>query len=300
MRAVVIGGSGQIGSWLLRHLNARGHEASGTYNTVPYPGLVHLDGADLASGSTWLRSERPDVVFFPAGFTYVDGCERDPAKALAANRDQPLALARVAAEQGARFVYFSTDYVFDGEHGPDAEDAPTRPLNAYGSAKLEAERSLMGELGDAVLVARTSWVYGPERQGKNFAYQLARSLREGKSLTVPTDMISNPSYGPDVAKAAVLLVEKGVSGLLHVAGPQVMPRVEFARALAEGFGLDPGLIIGHSTAEIGGTTPRPLSGGLRTDRLEAILPGLMKRAPEAIADFRALLAADEGFADPTR
>ena len=120
MKAVVVGGSGQIGGWLLRHLAARGHEATGTYATAPVPGLVplNLGTTDPASAAAWLRSERPDVVFYPAGFTWVDGCERDPALAFAANRDQPMVLARAAADLGARFVYFSTDYVFDGLSRP--------------------------------------------------------------------------------------------------------------------------------------------------------------------------------------
>ena len=298
MRAVVVGGSGQIGGWLLRHLAARGHEASGTYNTVAFRDLVHLDGADLDAASAWLRELRPDLVFFPAGYTYVDGCERDPAKSQAANVEQPLGLGRVAAEVGARFVYFSTDYVFDGSNGPNSENDPPGPINVYGRSKLDAERALSEALGELVLIVRTSWVYGPERQGKNFAYQLVRSLRQGRPLTVPTDMISNPSYGPDVAEVSVLMAERGLSGLFHVVGPEVMPRVEFARALANGFGLDPALILGKTTAELGGATRRPLVGGLRSERLEALAPGRMRRVPASIADFRRCLSSGEGWADP--
>src|SRR5437588_8377993 len=84
MRAVVIGGSGQIGGWLLHWLAARGHDAVGTYATVPFPGLAPLDAADLVGAAAWLRGQRPDVVFYPAGFTWVDGCERDPDRARSA------------------------------------------------------------------------------------------------------------------------------------------------------------------------------------------------------------------------
>src|SRR4051794_22510804 len=142
MRAVVVGGSGQIGGWLLRTLAERGHTTVGTYATVAFPELVHLDASDLSGAASWLRAQAPDVVFYPAGFTWVDGCERDPARARAANVDQPLNLARAAAEGGARFVYFSTDYVFDGRDGPYDESARPRPLSAYGRSKLEAERAL--------------------------------------------------------------------------------------------------------------------------------------------------------------
>ncbi|MEO6809580.1 MAG: sugar nucleotide-binding protein, partial [Isosphaeraceae bacterium] len=171
MKAVVIGGSGQLGGWLLKHLAERGHEAVGTFASRAFPGLVHLDAGDLAGAAAWIKEQRPEVVFYPAGFTWVDGCERDLGRCRASNLDQPLNLARAAAEVGARFVHFSTDYLFDGQSGPYGDDASPGPLNEYGRAKLDAERALTDAPGDRALIARTCWVYGPERQGKNFAYQ---------------------------------------------------------------------------------------------------------------------------------
>ena len=298
LRAVVIGGSGQIGGWLLRTLADRGHEAVGTYSTVAYPGLAHLDAANLAAAASWVRDQRPDVVFYPAGFTWVDGCERDPAKAHSANVEQPLNLARAAADSGARFVYFSTDYIFDGVDGPYTETSPTRPLSVYGQSKLDGEHALAEALGDKQLTARTAWVFGPERQGKNFSYQLAKALSAGKTLECPTDQISNPSYGPDVAKAVVTLVEAGHSGLFHVAGPEVMNRVAFAKALATGFGLDPNLIVGKTTAELGQGAPRPLTGGLSSPRLETLFPGIMPPLAACLTDFQERLKTTEGLAQP--
>jgi dTDP-4-dehydrorhamnose reductase len=298
MNAVVIGGSGQLGGWLFRHLAERGHKAVGTYATRPFPGLVHLDAADLAGAAAWLKNQRPEVVFYPAGFTWVDGCERDPERCRAANVDQPLNLARASADVGARFVHFSTDYLFDGQDGPYGETATPRPLNEYGRAKLDAERALTDALGDRALIARTCWVYGPERQGKNFAYQAVRTLRAGKSLTCPSDQWACPSYGPDVALAVIELVEQGGSGLVHVAGPEWIDRPAFARRLADGFGLDPGLVVAQPTAEMGQGAPRPLRGGLRTAQLDQHLPGRMRSMDSALADFRACLATGDGWADP--
>jgi dTDP-4-dehydrorhamnose reductase len=298
MRALVVGGSGQIGGWLLRTLAERGHEAVGTYHTVPQEGLVPLDASRLDEAADWVRGQRPDVVFYPAGFTWVDGCERDPARARDANLDQPLNLARAASESGARFVYFSTDYVFDGQAGPYDEDAPTNPLSAYGRAKLDAERALADELGDRTLIVRTSWVFGPERQGKNFAYQLVKALGQGKTLDCPADQISSPSYGPDVARAVVGLVDGDVSSLIHVAGPEVIGRVEFARAIAGAFELDPSKIIPKTTAELAQVAQRPLNGGLLTSRPDAIRPGVMRPLAEALTDFKARLSAGEGWAVP--
>ncbi|MGC8643308.1 MAG: SDR family oxidoreductase [Isosphaeraceae bacterium] len=289
LRAVVIGGSGQIGSWLLRILAQRGHQPLGTFASASFPGLVRLNAAERETAAAWIKAKAPDVVFYPAGFTWVDGCQRDPQKAYDANLEQPLNLARAAAQVGARFIYFSTDYVFDGHDGPYAEDAPTSPLSVYGQAKRDAERELASALGDRQLTIRTSWVFGPERQGKNFAYQALRNLSEKKPVVCPTDQVSNPSYGPDVALTAVLLAERAEAGLIHIVGPEVMDRLAFARAIASAFGHDVGLIEGKTTAELNQEAPRPLRGGLLTGRLDALLPGLMRPLAAALDDFRVRL-----------
>lgn len=297
-RAVVIGGSGQLGGWLLRVLAERGHDATGTFATTAFPGLTPLDAANLSAAADWVRGQTPDLILYPAGFTWVDGCERDPGKARAANVEQPLNLARVAAELGARFVYFSTDYVFDGQDGPYTESSEPRPLSVYGQAKLEAEQALAETLGDRLLVARTTWVYGPERQGKNFAYQLANALRAGRSFPCPSDQVSTPSYGPDVAHAIVRLIEQGRSGLVHVAGPDLMDRVAFAKSLAEAFGLNSELIEARTTAELRQEAPRPLNSGLLTPQLDAWLPGLMRPLAECLLDFQAKLGEPGGWVRP--
>jgi len=298
MKAVVIGGSGQIGGWLLKSLAARGHEAVGTYCTVAFPGLEKVDGGDLVGSASWVRSQSPDVIFFPAGFTWVDGCERDRAKARMANLDQPLNLAMVASDLGAKFVYYSTDYIFDGVAGPYGEDHDPNPLSVYGQAKLDAEEALRSVLGDDVLIARTAWVFGPERQGKNFAYQLVKTLKAGKPIVVPSDQISSPSYGPDVAEASVRLVEQGQSGVVHLVGPEVVARPAFAHAIAEAFGLDPRAIESKATCELAQGAPRPLSGGLLATRLDSLLPGLMRPMAESLSDFRSKVAEGAGWADP--
>ena len=300
MRAVVIGGSGQIGGSLIDSLRERGAEAVGTYATVAYPGLVHLDAADLESSATWIRASRPDVVFYPAGFTWVDGCERDRDKAFFANHAQPLNIARAVASYGGRFINFSTDYVFDGLAGPYTELDPPNPLSVYGRAKRHAELDLERELGELQLTIRTAWVFGPERQGKNFAYQLVRALQAGKPMIVPSDQVSSPSYGPDVARAAVELAERRVSGLIHVVGPETIDRLTFARAIALGFDLDPSAISAKPTAELAQGAPRPLQGGLLTPRLDTLIPAAMRPLDQSTADFVARLDRRSDYADPRK
>jgi len=255
--------------------------------------LFPLDAGNREAAASWLKAQAPDVVFYPAGFTWVDGCERDPARAYAANLEEPLNLATAAAAEGARFVYFSTDYVFDGSAGPYHEESATNPLSIYGRSKLEAERALADELGAAQLTVRTSWVFGPERQGKNFAYQLARALGDGQRLVCPGDQVSSPSYGPDVARAVVLLAEARQSGLIHVAGPEILDRTSFARAIATAFGLNPALLDSRPTASLNQDAARPLCGGLLTPRLDRWQKELMRPIAHCLDDFRQKLRDSE-------
>jgi dTDP-4-dehydrorhamnose reductase len=218
MRALVIGASGQVGAALLHVLRARGHEAHGTHAQHAVPGLDHLDLTDHATVGRAVDRARPDWIFCPAGLSFVDYCEDHPDQAMAANRDGPAAAARAAERVGAGFVYYSTDYVFDGKGGPFGEDDPPRPLCVYGRSKHEGEQAVLAACRRAVIV-RPSVVYGPERQEKNFVYQLIRTARAGQAFRLAVDQKASPSYNPDVAAASVELAEGDLRGIWHIAGP---------------------------------------------------------------------------------
>lgn len=294
MRALVVGASGQLGGHLLGRLRADGHLAIGTYASHAVPGLVKVELEDRAALRAALLDVRPDVVIVSAGWTWVDGCEDDPERCQRLNCDVPLDLARLAAEQGALFVVYSTDYVFDGEAGPYREDAPVRPLSAYGRAKADMEAKVRA-LGDDHLILRTTTVFGPERQGKNFVYQLVQRLRAGQPFRVPTDQVASPSYGPDVAAATLALIEQGARGTWHVAGPDPLDRAAFADRVCAAFGLDPAAIERLPTAALSQKAARPLSAALDTSKLRAA--GIEVRGVDAaLAAMRAAIEADPELA----
>jgi dTDP-4-dehydrorhamnose reductase len=267
MRILIVGASGQIGGHLRARLSEQGHTVAGTYKTVSRPGLFPLDLEDKAALSAALFDVRPDVVILPAGWTWVDGNEQDPARAQRENCDAPLELFRQVHEHGALFVTYSSDYIFDGNTGDYAEDAPTGPLNAYGHAKLACEEGIRA-IGPRHLILRTSTVYGPEHQGKNFVYQLVRRLRAGQPFVVPSDQVASPSYGPDVADATIALIDGGKTGTWHVAGPDALDRGAFAQLACEVFDLDPSGFETKISAEYQ-TTRRPLQAALNTGKLRA-------------------------------
>lgn len=296
MRALVIGASGQVGSALLEALGARGHEALGTYAHHAAPGLAPLDVTDSAALERAVMDARPDWVFCPAGLTHVDYCEDHPDEAFAINRDGPLVAARLAGRAGAGFVFFSTEYVFDGEQGPYAEEDPARPLSLYGRSKWEGEQGVLAEV-ERALVVRTTVVYGPDRQEKNFVYQLIRNCRSGQRMRIPVDQISSPTYNVDLAQATVELCERDLRGVYHVAGDGVMDRFAFARLACEVFALDPSRLTPVVTSALGQKAPRPLRGGLRIAKARGVLATPL-RSPEA--GLRAMRAALEGHSAAVR
>jgi dTDP-4-dehydrorhamnose reductase len=281
----VVGAGGQVGGALLAHL---GERALGTWRSPP-PGGHAADlealAADPASARALVGEAGAGVVVVAAGMTWVDGCEQEPDLARRVNADGPAALARAAAATGARTVYLSTEYVFDGTAGPYGEDDPVSPLSVYGRSKLEGEQAVQAA-DPAALVLRTTVVYGPEGHGRNFAYQLVGRLGRGEAMRVPGDQVSSPTYNRDLAEALVALVDAGVSGVVNVAGPEIVDRAHFARRLAGLMGLDATLIEAVPTSALGQTAPRPLDAGLRIDRLRELLPWFTPRGvTDAVAHW---------------
>ncbi len=272
MKNLVVGASGQVGQALVRAFKIQNKPWVGTAHTRAQaePGLRPLDLEDLEAAPALIRELGPSAVYFPAGWTWVDGCEADEEKAQRINALAPEAAARAARLAGAAFVYFSTEYVFDGKAGPYAEGDPPAPLGAYARSKLEGEkRVLLAHPG--ALVARTTVVYGPEPQGKNFVYQLVANLGQGKPMRVPGDQVSNPTYNDDLARACYELVMFGMAGTYHVVGRDRLDRLAFAREACRVFGLDRELLRPVSTADLGQKAARPLDAGLKADKLEAEL-----------------------------
>jgi len=290
MRALVIGASGQVGAALLRVLRARGHAAVGTWAHHEFPGLVRLDFADARAVERVIAETRPDWVLCPAALSHVDYCEEHPDEAFAANLRAPLAAAQAAAHAGAGFVYYSSDYVFDGLAGPYAEEAPPRPLGIYGRSKAEGEQAILGAL-ERALVLRTSVVYGPERQEKNFAYQLIRACRSGQPFRPAIDQRASPSYNEDVAAATVECCERELRGIWHLAGADTLDRMAFARLVCRVFDLDGASLTPATTAELKQKAARPLDGGLRVAKARAQLATRLRGAEDGLRAMRTALAA---------
>lgn len=257
--AFVVGASGLVGGALMRALP----EAVGTFRTRPVAGLRHLDAADRLALLALLHEVRPDVVYFPAADPNVEWCEAEPEAAYRTNVAPALHALEATISMNAMFVFFSSDYVFDGEDGPYDETAPTNPLQVYGRHKLEVEQQVVAAQGTVV---RTTTVFGAEvPPGKNFVLRLVATLRAGEGVTVPSDQYSTPTWSDDVARGAVACAGRG--GIWHVAGPDFVSRDQFARSVADVFQVDASLIRPVPTSDLRQRARRPLRGGLRSERI---------------------------------
>lgn len=268
-RHLVVGATGQVGSHLLAALAASGASVVGTGHSTAAD--VRLDLADAHGIADVLNRVQPDTVWLAGAYTHVDGCEVDPEASHRVNVAGPTTVAAWARDHGARLVFFSTDYVFDGTAGPYAEDADPHPLSVYGRDKLAIEALLAAELPDRALVVRTTWVYGRAARGQGFIERLTQNLVAGRSVRLPNDQWGNPTSAANLAHATRRLWAAGAAGVWHVAGPDYITRADWGRQVAAYFHGDPSLIEGVPTAALGQPAARPLAGGLLTTRAATFL-----------------------------
>lgn len=175
MKVFISGASGLVGGNCLKHFTEQGWETVGSYfsfktdNTVFYDTLNagHPDNFNVAAFA-------PDVIVHCGALTHVDYCETNVEESYEKTVQSTINLIQLAKDCNARMVYISTDYVFDGKHGPYKEDAPVNPISVYARHKLEAEEMVLRELANA-LVLRVTNVYGNEVRGKNFVAALQSS-----------------------------------------------------------------------------------------------------------------------------
>lgn len=282
MRILIVGASGQVGSRLVDRARAEGHQPVGAYRSHPVevPGIesVALDKSKPAEVERVVRDARPDVVIDTGALHNVDYCETHPDEALAVNRDGTGLLSRAAAARGARFLFVSTDFVFDGSgHPPYSESDPPHPQSVYARSKLEGEQAALAGNPNAA-VARPSVIYSwvpmaatiASSSGKplNFASWFLRQLADGKPARIVTDQVASPTLADDLAGALLALAGSTRVGVFHTAGATPLSRFDFCRKLVERFGLPPELLTPTDSASLAQAAARPRNSSLVSHRLE--------------------------------
>jgi dTDP-4-dehydrorhamnose reductase len=260
-----------------------------------------LDVGDAARTLDFARKQRPTHIVNAAAYTLVDDAEAHESEAFRANALGPEHLAHAAAEAGALFVHFSTDYVFSGvAREPYVENAATGPTSAYGRTKLAGEERLFAVPGAArfAYVLRTSWLFGDN--GPSFPKTIARLCLEKDELRVVVDQRSRPTFAGDLAYAALELLgltggrTPATAGVYHFANGGETTWHALAEAVWEilrrlGKPVATKRIVPVTTAEYPRPAVRPSYSVLDTRKLEATLRRTPRHHLEPLAEFLARL-----------
>ena len=183
----------------------------------------------------------PDAVIHTAAAADPNFCEQHPEHAEAINVTATVALARQCASSGIPFLFTSTDLVFDGRHPPYREDAPAAPLNRYGRQKAAAEREILDNYANAT-VCRMPLMYGDAPpHAKSFIHPMINTLRGGGELRLFTDEYRTPLSATDAAAGLLLVLEKQLTGIIHLGGPERLSRYEMGRLLANALNVAPSI-----------------------------------------------------------
>ena len=222
MKAMVTGVCGQLGYDVILDLTARGLNAIGTDlppEGVGLPDTVSYFQMDITDAEAVLKTVaalRPDAVIHCAAWTAVDAAEEpeNREKVFAINAAGTRNLAVACKQIGAKMLYISTDYVFDGQGTepwqPDCD--AYAPLNVYGQSKLEGEFAVK-ELLERYFIVRIAWVFG--KNGKNFVKTMLRVGKSHDSVRVVNDQIGTPTYTPDLAELLVDMIQTDKYGVYH-------------------------------------------------------------------------------------
>ncbi|MFC4810727.1 dTDP-4-dehydrorhamnose reductase [Paenibacillus sp. GCM10023250] len=255
MRIIVTGANGQLGQELLRlpNLERQGVSLLGF-------GRGGLDVTSLQSCREIVKRYQADAIIHCAAYTAVDKAESEPDEAFRINAEGTRNIALAAKEFGAKLLYVSTDYVFDGAASePYKEGDATHPRTVYGRSKLAGEREVQA-VGGRVFIVRTSWVYG--KYGRNFVETIRGLAKTQDEIRVVNDQFGSPTYTRDLAEFLIRLARTDRYGLYHASGRGVCTWYQFAQAILEDAGVRGVKLVPCATAESPRPAPRPAYSAL--------------------------------------
>ena len=280
MKVLVTGANGQLGHDVLNELLRRGHSGIGSGSAPEYRGIedgspactadyAGMDITDAEKVNSVIRALHPDAVIHCAAWTNVDGAEDEEniPRVFAINEDGTKNIAEACGEIGAKMMYISTDYVFNGQGTepwqPDCIDFA--PLNVYGKSKLAGEQAI-AETRENFFIVRIAWVFG--LNGKNFVKTMLNLGKTHDTLRVVNDQIGTPTYTYDLARLLADMIQTDQYGTYHATNEGgYISWYDFACEIFRQAGMDVN-VIPVTTAEYGlSKAARPFNSRLDKGKL---------------------------------
>ena len=249
MKVLLTGARGQLGSDIVAACAQK-----------PDLELVAIDREELditneAATLAMVRDVSPDVIIHGAAYTAVDDCESNEEAAFDVNANGTGNIVAAATDVGARVVYVSTDYVFDGSKSePYTEDDVPNPASVYGASKLAGEKHVE-TLGENGLIVRTSWVCGAN--GSNMVKTIMAAAEKHPQLSFVDDQVGKPTFTTDLADTLLLLAGRQEHGIMHVTNEGPVSWYEFCQDVLEIMGRDRDQVVACATHELQPPRPAP-------------------------------------------
>lgn len=273
MSYLILGANGLIGGQFVKLCNEKGLDYVGTRYSRAEGEFREVNFQEPGMLEAVLDEVSPSVVVNCVNLAGgVNFCEENPGLARTLHVDSVKVLVDWCVRKGTAFVFFSTDYVFDGKNPPYREDDETGPLNLYGKLKLESELYIKEKM-ERYIIARTTNVFGwdPDTPTPNFLMYLYQTLGEGKPFKVPSFLYGNPTYVGDLVLSVHELLENGNFGLYHIVGSGYIDRYDWALKFCDMAGLDREKIVEVKEPPKRMVPQRPLLSHLNTERVSKVI-----------------------------
>lgn len=260
MRALVTGVKGQLGYDVMNELAKRGYEGVGV-------DVEEMDITDAAAVDRVIKESKVDKVVHCAAWTAVDAAEDNIEMCRKVNALGTENIAKVCKELDIPMIYFSTDYVFDGEGTRpwEPDDPVVEPLNVYGLTKYEGEQAVEKYL-DKYYIVRIAWVFGVN--GKNFIKTMLNLGKTHDTITVVNDQVGTPTYTYDLARLVVDMLEKEEYGKYHVTNEGgYISWYDFAKEIFSQAGMNVN-VVPVSAEEYKAKAKRPSNSRMEKKKLE--------------------------------
>ncbi|MBD3333166.1 dTDP-4-dehydrorhamnose reductase [candidate division GN15 bacterium] len=284
-KLLITGATGQLGTELVAALERSGRQVVGL--DLPEFDLTKPDAAQAL-----IKSHEPRIVLHAAGYTHVDKAESESELVHRVNMEGTRAVAQACHDIGARMIYYSTDYVFDGTKGTAyTEDDKPNPLGVYGRSKLGGEEAI-GEALEDHLIIRTAWLYGP--RGKNFVRAMLRLAQQQvnahaqgllvEPIKVVDDQLGNPTSTTDLVRQTLRVMEEPITGIVHATCHGETTWYEWACRMFDKQNLAV-LVRPCTTEQFGRPAPRPKCSSLDNARLLSEGLDVMRNWDVALDNF---------------